>query len=64
MFCNCPLLNDLNINNFNTSNITKMDCMLFGCTNELKNKIIRKCKIINEDAFYFINMYENDEDDY
>ena len=37
MFYECPSLKELNINNFNTDNVTNMSYMFSGCTalNEL-----------------------------
>ena len=31
MFKGCLSLTGLNINNFNTNNVTNLDCMLYGC---------------------------------
>ena len=31
MFDGCSSLKELNLNNFNTNNVTNLDCMLYGC---------------------------------
>ena len=32
MFCGCYSLNELNLSNFNTNNVTDMDSMFYGCS--------------------------------
>ena len=44
MFYGCSSLKELNLNNFNTNNVTDMSGMLSKCSVELKLKL----KIINE----------------
>ena len=39
MFSNCLSLKELNISNFNINDITSVDRMFDGCTDELKKKI-------------------------
>ena len=39
MFYKCSSLNELNLSNFNTNNVTNMKDMFSGCSDELKNKI-------------------------
>ena len=39
MFCGCSSLKELNLNNFNTNNVTNMSCIFGGCLDELKLKI-------------------------
>ena len=36
MFSGCSSLKELNLNNFNTNNVTDMRCMFGGCLDELK----------------------------
>ena len=36
MFFKCSSLKELNISNFNTNNVTNMNDMFSGCSNELK----------------------------
>ena len=51
MFNGCSSLNELNLNNFNTNNVTDMYGMFFGCLNELKLKIKSQFKNFKEEAF-------------
>ena len=39
MFSGCSLLEEINLSNFNTNNVTKMNGMFYGCSDELENKI-------------------------
>ena len=39
MFFYCSSLKELNLNNFNTNNVTDMSDMFKGCSNQLKLKI-------------------------
>ena len=32
MFCGCSSLKELNLNNFNTNNVTNMSDMFYGCS--------------------------------
>ena len=41
MFFECSSLKELNLFNFNTNNITDMDRMFKGNSDELKNKIVK-----------------------
>ena len=51
MFYGCSSLKDLNLNHFNTNNITNMSCMFNGCLDELKLKIKSQFKNLKEEAF-------------
>ena len=51
MFYRCSSLKELNLNNFNTNNVTSMWAMFNGCSDELKKKIKTKYKNIREKAF-------------
>ena len=42
MFSYCSSLKELNLNNFNTNNVTNMSYMLYGCSYILKKKIKSK----------------------
>ena len=46
MFSECSSLKELNLNNFNTNNVTNMGGMFSRCSNELKNKIKQQYKSI------------------
>ena len=52
MFYGCSSLEELNISNFNTNNITDMRFMFDGCSDQFKNKIRSEYKNIKEEAFY------------
>ena len=52
MFNGCSSLNELNLNNFNTNNVTNMSYMLYGCSYILKKKIKSENKNIKDEAFY------------
>ena len=39
IFRGCSSLKELNLNNFNTNNVTDMNFMFSGCLDELKLKI-------------------------
>ena len=52
MFSRCSSLKELNLNNFNTNNVTYMGSMFSGCSNELKMKIKMQYKNIKEEAFW------------
>ena len=45
------IVKELNINNFNTNNVTDFKCMFFRCSNELIMKIRTQNKNIKEEAF-------------
>ena len=51
MFFGCSSLKELNLNNFNTNNITDMNCMFSQCSDELKLKIRSQYKNFEEMAF-------------
>ena len=51
MFRGCSSLKVLNLNNFNTNNVTYMSGMFSGCLDELKLKIKSQFKNIKEEAF-------------
>ena len=51
MFCGCSSLKELNINNFNTNNVTNMSCMFSECSDDLKMKIKSENKNIKAEAF-------------
>ena len=51
MFYGCLSLKELNLNNFNTNNITYMKGMFYGCSNDLIMKIKNQYKNIKEEAF-------------
>ena len=55
MFYGCSSLKELNLNNFNTNNVTYMRYMFSKCSDELKLKIKNKYKIFKEEAFEDIN---------
>ena len=57
MLHGCSSLNELNLYNFNTDNVTNMDYMFSKCLDELKLKIKSNFKIFKERAF------EDNEDD-
>ena len=48
MFRGCSSLKELNINNFNTFNVTDMRWMFKGCLDELKLKIKSQFKNFKE----------------
>ena len=52
MFFGCSSLKELNLNNFNTNNVTNMNGMFSGCLDELKLKIKSQFKNFKKDAFY------------
>ena len=51
LFIGCLSLKELNLNNFNTNNVTSMYGMFSGCSNDLIMKIKTQYKNIKEDAF-------------
>ena len=51
MFYECSSLKELNLNNFNTNNVTNMSYMFWGCSDELKKKIETQYKNIRKEAF-------------
>ena len=51
MFDGCSSLKELNLNNFNTNNVTYMSGMFFGCLDELKLKIKSQFKNFKEESF-------------
>ena len=52
MFEGCSSLKELNLNNFNTNNVTDMSYMFAGCSDDLKRKIKSENKNIKDEAFY------------
>ena len=52
MFYRCSSLKELNLNNFNTNNVTDMSYMFNGCLDELKLKIKSQFKNFKEEAFW------------
>ena len=52
MFDGCSSLKEINLNNFNTNNVTKMRWMFTRCSDELKMKIKSENKNIKDEAFY------------
>ena len=52
MFFGCSSLKELNLNNFNTNNVTNMKGMFRGCSDDLKMKIKSENKNIKAEAFY------------
>ena len=53
MFYGCSSLKELNLNNFNTNNVTNMVGMFFGCSDDLKMKIKSENKNIKDEAYYW-----------
>ena len=51
MFSGYSSLKELNISNFNTNNVTDMEYMFSGCSDQFKNKIRSEYKNIKEEAF-------------
>ena len=52
MFYGCSSLKELNLNNFNTNNVTNMRWMFANCSDDLKMKIKSENKNIKDEAFY------------
>ena len=52
MFSRCSSLKELNLNNFNTNNVTYMSGMFNGCSDDLKMKIKSENKNIKDEAFW------------
>ena len=51
IFSRCSSLKELNLNNFNTNNVTNMNFMFSGCSDDLKMKIKSENKNIKDEAF-------------
>ena len=51
MFCGCSSLKELNLNNFNTINVTDMSDMFLKCSEELIMKIRNQYNNIINKAF-------------
>ena len=51
MFNGCSSLKELNLNNFNTINVTNMSGMFYECLGELLIKIKTQYKNIKKEAF-------------
>ena len=59
MFYGCSSLKELNINNFNTNNVTRMFCMFKGCS-PLKELNLNKFNTNNvTDMSYVFDGYSN-----
>ena len=52
MFSVCSSLKELNLNNFNTNNVTNMSLMFSCCSGDLKRKIKSENKNIKDEAFW------------
>ena len=51
MFSECSSLKELNLNNFNTNNVTNMSEMFSKCSDELKLILKSKFNEFKEEAF-------------
>ena len=51
MFYRCSSLKELNLNNFNTNNVTNMSGMFSKCSEELKLKLKSKFNEFKDEAF-------------
>ena len=51
MFSECSSLESLNLNNFNTNNVTNMNGMFYACSEELIKKIRNQYHNIIDEAF-------------
>ena len=51
MFYGCSSLKELNLNNFNTNNVTNMRWMFSKCSDKLKLKLKSKFNEFKEEAF-------------
>ena len=51
MFCECSSLKELNLNNFNTNNVTNMKYMFGKCSDKIKLEIKSKFNKFKEEAF-------------
>ena len=51
MFRGCSSLKELNLNNFNTNNVTDMSYMFCECSDDLKMKIRSENKNLKDKAF-------------
>ena len=52
MFSRCLSLKELNLNKFNTNNVTDMRWMFADCLDELKLKIKNQYKNFKKEAFW------------
>ena len=52
MFFRCSSLKQINLINFNTNNVTNMNRIFSGCSDDLKMKIKSENKNIKDEAFY------------
>ena len=52
MFNGCSSLRELNLNNFNTNNVSNIYRMFEGCSDDLKMKIKSENKNIKAEYFY------------
>ena len=55
MFMGCSSLKELNLNNFNTINVTQMYFMFYGCSSDLIKKIRNQYNNIKDEAFLDYN---------
>ena len=53
MFRECSSLKELNLINFNTNNVTRIEGMFRECSDDLKTKIKSENKNIKDEAFYW-----------
>ena len=51
MFYECSSLKKLNLNNFNTNNVTNMSCMFYGCSS------LKELNLSNFNTNNVTNMY-------
>ena len=51
MFFGCSSLKELNLNNFNTNNVTDVSWMFYACLEELRLKIKNQFKNFKKEAF-------------
>ena len=58
MFSGCSSLKELNLSNFNTNNVTNMDYLFSGCSDELKLLLQSQYKNFHEIDF---ENYNNDD---
>jgi len=51
MFNGCSSLKKIDLYNFHISDDTSMNCMFYGCSEELQNQALEQIKNIKEEAF-------------
>ena len=54
MFCRCSSLTKIDLSNFNTKNVTNMNCMFFGCSSLRRENVITKDKRIKNQPIDYI----------